>query len=87
MKNFFNKLLFGLFYEETGSRISSTKVWNGFGILVVAGLLIYTSVAKEPLEWLVWAFIAMVTPAKLVNNLIALRFGKHIPPKSDEDVK
>lgn len=71
MKNF----LKGLFYYENGLILSQTKFWNNIGIGTVTFLMIYLGMYKEIPEWLGWIYVVMITPTKLVNKIITLRWG------------
>ena len=80
MINFFK----GLIIAQPGNRVSSTKFWNAVGMIVMSGMFIYMGVEKEIPEWMGWAFVFMITPSRLMKNLIDLRWGKSAPSK-DED--
>lgn len=79
-----NKFLEGMFCSVPG-KISSTKVWNALGILLMAGMFVYMGVSKDIPEWMGWAFVFMVTPSRLMKNLIDLRWGRSIPDAKKED--
>lgn len=79
------KILQGLFCTYPGNRVSSTKVWNAVGMIVMSGMFIFMGVEKEIPEWMGWAFVFMVTPSRLMKNLIDLRWGRVSTPSKDED--
>ena len=70
------KFLIGMFCTYPNNKISSTKVWNALGMLTMTGMFIYLGVEKEIPEWMGWAFVFMITPSRLMKNLIDLRWGR-----------
>lgn len=72
MKDFL-KGIFGNYHTD---RASSTKFWNGIGILTITGMFIYLGVYKEIPEWLGWIYAFMITPSRLMKNLVDLRWGR-----------
>ncbi len=75
-KNGFKKFLHGMFCTYPGNGVSSTKVWNFVGLSVMTGMFIYLGIEKEIPEWMGWAFVFMITPSRLMKNLIDLRWGR-----------
>lgn len=70
------KFLIGMFCTYPNNKISSTKVWNALGMLTMTGMFIYLGIEKEIPEWMGWAFVFMITPSRLMKNLIDLRWGR-----------
>ncbi len=79
------KFLIGMFCTYPNNKISSTKVWNAVGMLTMTGMFIFLGVEKEIPEWMGWAFVFMVTPSRLMKNLIDLRWGRAAPPEKKEE--
>lgn len=71
MNKFFSGMLCGV-----PGKISSTKVWNTIGLSVMTGMFIYMGVQKEIPEWMGWTYVFMITPSRLMKNLIDLRWGR-----------
>lgn len=65
-----------MFCTYPNNKISSTKVWNALGMLTMTGMFIYLGIEKEIPEWMGWAFVFMITPSRLMKNLIDLRWGR-----------
>ncbi len=78
------KLLIGLFCTYPENKVSSTKVWNAVGISTMTGMFIYLGIEKTIPEWMGWAFVFMVTPSRLMKNLIDLRWGRSPAPEKEE---
>lgn len=83
-KNGFKKFLHGMFCTYPGNGVSSTKVWNFVGLSVMTGMFIYLGIEKEIPEWMGWAFVFMITPSRLMKNLIDLRWGRSQSTKEDD---
>lgn len=80
------KFLIGMFCTYPNNKISSTKVWNAVGIITMTSMFIFLGIQKEIPEWMGWAFVFMVTPSRLMKNLIDLRWGRvSSPDKKEED--
>lgn len=80
------KFLIGMFCTYPNNKISSTKVWNALGMLTMTGMFIFLGIEKEIPEWMGWAFVFMITPSRLMKNLIDLRWGRTpAPDKKEED--
>ena len=78
----FMKGLFGNFHTN---RISSTKFWNGVGIITMTAMVVYLGIEKDIPEWMGWVYVFMVTPSRLMNSLIDLRWGRSPAPKKEEE--
>ncbi|WPK37824.1 hypothetical protein [Escherichia phage AV125] len=78
------KFLIGMFCTYPNNKISSTKVWNALGMLTMTGMFIFLGIEKEIPEWMGWAFVFMITPSRLMKNLIDLRWGRSQSTKEDE---
>ena len=76
-----NKFLDGMFCSYVG-RVSSTKVWNALVILTFTGMFIYMGVERAIPEWMGWLYVFLVTPSRLMKNLIDLRWGR--PPMKED---
>lgn len=74
-----------MFCTYPNNKISSTKVWNAVGMLTMTGMFIFLGVEKEIPEWMGWAFVFMVTPSRLMKNLIDLRWGRAASPEKKEE--
>lgn len=72
-----NKFFDGMFCSYVG-RISNTKVCSAVAFVTMTGMFIYLGVQKEIPEWMGWIYVSMVTPSRLMKNLIDLRWGR--PP-------
>lgn len=82
MGEMIKKIMKGLFCNDGKDVISHTKFWNNAGLIVFSGMFIYLGIYKEIPEWLGWMYVFMITPSRLLNKIIALRWG--INP-SDKD--
>lgn len=80
----FKKFLRGMFCTYPGNGVSSTKVWNAVGMAVMTGMFIFLGIEKEIPEWMGWAFVFMITPSRLMKNLIDLRWGRSQSTKEDD---
>lgn len=78
------KFLIGMFCTYPNNKISSTKVWNAVGMSVMTGMFIFLGIEKEIPEWMGWAFVFMITPSRLMKNLIDLRWGRSQSTKEDD---
>lgn len=78
------KFLIGMFCTYPDNKISSTKVWNALGMLTMTGMFIFLGIEKEIPEWMGWAFVFMITPSRLMKNLIDLRWGRSQSTKEDD---
>ncbi|CAA7332711.1 hypothetical protein NWUPM3A1_155 [Escherichia phage vB_EcoM_3A1_SA_NWU] len=78
------KFLIGMFCTYPNNKISSTKVWNALGMLTMTGMFIFLGIEKEIPEWMGWAFVFMITPSRLMKNLIDLRWGRSQSTKEDD---
>lgn len=79
------KFIIGMFCTYPNNKVSSTKVWNAVGMLTMTGMFIYLGIEKDIPEWMGWAFVFMVTPSRLMKNLIDLRWGRTPPPSKKEE--
>ncbi|WLW41411.1 hypothetical protein LJIJOHLM_00119 [Escherichia phage KKP 3954] len=78
------KFLIGMFCIYPDNKVSSTKVWNAVGMSVMTGMFIFLGIEKEIPEWMGWAFVFMITPSRLMKNLIDLRWGRSQSTKEDD---
>ncbi len=78
------KFLIGMFCTYPDNKVSSTKVWNALGMLTMTGMFIFLGIEKEIPEWMGWAFVFMITPSRLMKNLIDLRWGRSQSTKEDD---
>ncbi len=78
------KFLRGMFCTYPENKVSSTKVWNAVGMSVMTGMFIFLGIEKEIPEWMGWAFVFMITPSRLMKNLIDLRWGRSQSTKEDD---
>ncbi|AVZ45318.1 hypothetical protein ACVVGU_000265 [Shigella sonnei] len=78
------KFLIGMFCTYPDNKVSSTKVWNAVGMSVMTGMFIFLGIEKEIPEWMGWAFVFMITPSRLMKNLIDLRWGRSQSTKEDD---
>lgn len=78
------KFLIGMFCTYPGNKISSTKVWNFIGLSVMTGMFIYLGIKKDIPEWMGWTYVFMITPSRLMRNLIDLRWGRVSPSKGED---
>ena len=78
------KFLIGMFCTYPNNKISSTKVWIALGMLTMTGMFIFLGIEKEIPEWMGWAFVFMITPSRLMKNLIDLRWGRSQSTKEDD---
>ena len=78
------KFLIGMFCTYPNNKIISTKVWNALGMLTMTGMFIFLGIEKEIPEWMGWAFVFMITPSRLMKNLIDLRWGRSQSTKEDD---
>ncbi len=51
------KFLIGMFCTYPDNKVSSTKVWNAIGMIVMSSMFIYLGIDKEIPEWMGWAFV------------------------------
>lgn len=54
-------------------------------MLTMTGMFIFLGIEKEIPEWMGWAFVFMITPSRLMKNLIDLRWGRSPAPDKKED--
>lgn len=73
-----------MFCTYPDNKVSSTKVWNAVGMSVMTGMFIFLGIEKEIPEWMGWAFVFMITPSRLMKNLIDLRWGRSQSTKEDD---
>ena len=73
-----------MFCTYPENKLSSTKVWNAVGMSVMTGMFIFLGIEKEIPEWMGWAFVFMITPSRLMKNLIDLRWGRSQSTKEDD---
>lgn len=73
-----------MFCTYPENKVSSTKVWNAVGMSVMTGMFIFLGIEKEIPEWMGWAFVFMITPSRLMKNLIDLRWGRSQSTKEDD---
>ena len=79
------KFLIGLFCTYPDNKVISTKVWNAIGMIVMSSMFIYLGIDKEIPEWMGWAFVFMITPSRLMKNLIDLRWGRSPAPDKEDN--
>ena len=75
----FKKFMIGMFCTVPDNKVSSTKVWNFIGLTTMTSMFIYLGICKQIPEWMGWAYVFMITPSRLIKNLIDLRWGRTIP--------
>lgn len=82
-----NKFLYGMFFDSATKEVSSSKVINIVGFIALTAVVGYQTWDHSLNEWMVWAYIATFTPARLMRNIIDFRWGKGTmtPTKEEKD--
>lgn len=63
--------------DDSGTpRISHTKLWSNLGMLAMTVVFLHMAFTHDLQEWYGWMYALVVTPTRLVNKFLSLKFGR-----------